>query len=697
MQAINNPFTALIDGRKQFVIPVFQRDYSWTTEQCAQTWNDVNRAADSDGGGHFMGSIVYAPENTGASFSSWLVIDGQQRLTTLSLLLIALRDYIRENDWKGKEPTPEQIDAYFLKNILEVGERGYKLALRRHDNATLRALIDGGNLDDVEDRSELILYAYEYFKQRFKSDENRISEIYEGMGRIEIVDVKLEPNVDNPQLVFESLNSTGVDLTQSDLIRNYLLMGLTEPDQTRMYENYWSKIESLFLEAGSDPDAFLRDFMALRRHSTTQIRADRIYTRFKEFWQNNDLNTSLEEILEDMLQSARRYTRFLRPDRIESKELRAEMSQLRRLGVAHAILVMRLYECYDNGKLNDDELARALNLIGSFLVRRSVLKLNTRDYWSVFARIASSIQDEGSFESFQVALARQTYRFPADEDFLSTLKERNLYELRNCWHILTQLENAGQKEPSPTEEYSIEHIMPQSIGNDSEWQKMLGDDWEDVHKNLLHRLGNLTLTGYNSTYSNRSFEEKKTVRNGFEESAVRLNKYVREQSRWTAAEMKERGELLAARALEIWPYHGADPNLVINEEVRELRERSRQRGIEDLDIRDGVRNIFVAVRKLISDLGESIEVVEGNSLCYYDTSARFCAEVQPMPRHIRVLVPVDFDEVSDPNGVTEDVSKRKFLVGVIHHECGVQIRVWNETQSESAVAIVRQAFNMASE
>ena len=697
MQAINNPFVALVNGTKQFVIPAFQRDYSWTAEQCGQMWNDIVRAGSIDGGNHFMGSFVYVAGNTTAVFSSWLVIDGQQRLTTLTLLLVALRNHIRESAWSGSEPTPQQIDAYFLKNEHESGERKYKVALRRHDDATLKALIDGKDPSEVENSSELIVGAYYHFRDLLKSGKADPETIYRGIGRLNIVDVTLHRHLDDPQRVFESLNSTGVDLTQSDLIRNYLLMGLPEPEQTRMYDEYWSKVETLFRFAGSAPDTFLRDYIALRQRTSTQARADRIYAEFKEFWQSSDTE-ALAGLLEDLVRFARYFVAFLRPERIDSKPLAIAMRQVRSLGSAHAMLVMRLHERYDEGSLSHDEFIQALNLISSYLVRRSVLGMQTRGYWSIFARIAHSISREEPFAGLQVALARQNYRFPSDSEFMSAIQERDLYRLRVCWHILSQLENAGQSEPSPVGEYSIEHIMPQSIEGVPEWKCMLGDDWEEVHQTWLHRLGNLTLTAYNSTYSNRPFEDKKSVKGGFEQSAVRLNEFVRKQSKWTESEVKERGRILARRAVDIWPHHNADEELILLEELRELRARSAARNPDDLGMGTSVREVLYKIRDSIRELGESIEIVERRSLCYYYAdSASFFAETLPMAGYVRVLLPIDFEEVDDPEGVAGDVTAWKFLPNVTHRDCGVFIDVAGKESIPSVVAMVRQAFNVAAE
>ena len=696
MQAINNLFASFVNGTKQFIIPAFQRDYSWTTEQCQQMWDDIVRAGSSDSD-HFIGSFVYVAGNTAAVFSSWLLVDGQQRLTTLTLLLIALRDHIRESDWIGEEPTVAQIDAYFLINEHQSGDRRYKVALRRHDDATLRALVDGKDHFEMENRSELVIEAYRYFRGQLNRPKTDPALVYRGVGRLNIVDVTLHRPIDDPQRVFESLNSTGVDLTQSDLIRNYLLMGLPEPEQTRMYDDYWSKIETFFRVAGSSPDTFLRDYIALKQGTTTQARADSIYAEFRTFWKPSNTE-ALASLLEDLVQFARYFVCFLKPDRINSKPLGIAMRQVRSLGSAHTMLIMRLYNLYDERALAHDDFIRALDLISSYIVRRSVLGMQTRAYWSVFARITHNLRDEDPFGSLQVAFARQNYRFPSDAEFVSAIQERDLYGLRICWHILSQLENAGQKEPSPVSEYSIEHIMPQSIDDVPEWKFMLGENWEKVHQAWLHRLGNLTLTAYNSAYSNRPFEEKKTMEGGFEQTAVRLNEYLRKQTEWTASTIEKRGRALARRAVSIWPHHNADERLVLAEQIRELRTRSATKKPDSIRMDDSVSEILYGIRDAIRGLGESIEIVEGNSLCFYDAqSAGFFAETLPMSSYVRILLPIDFEEIDDPEGVARDVTAWKFLPNVAHRDCGVFIDIGSRQSIPKAVAMVRQAFNMVEE
>ena len=280
MKPIDCPFMKIINGTTQFVIPVFQRDYKWTDEQCEQLWKDVLAIAAASGErGHFLGSVVYVSTgDSNAGFTRWLLIDGQQRVTTLTLLLTALRDHIQATGWSGGEdaPTAKRVDAYFLKNVEEEGNRRHKLVLRRHDQATLEALLERKELP--RDVSENIRDNYEFFRERL-GDANP-EDVYRGISRLIVVDVTLA-GTDDPQLIFESLNSTGMDLSQSDLIRNFILMRLPEREQTQLYETYWSKIETLFRGSESTFDAFIRDYIALRTQASKQEKTDQIYFAFR--------------------------------------------------------------------------------------------------------------------------------------------------------------------------------------------------------------------------------------------------------------------------------------------------------------------------------------------------------------------------------------------------------------------------------
>lgn len=699
MQAINRPFTTIISGNRQFVIPVFQRDFSWTREQCAQLWGDVMRAsvAEADSG-HFMGSIVYVGADLMSAFQSWLLIDGQQRLTTLTVLMVALRDHIRETGWSGSDdgPTVARIDEYFLVNRLETGERHYRLILRGRDNATLRGLVDGKSTAELDtEYSELLMEAYEYFRSVLQAPDCDPERVYRGMARLNVVDVTLDRAVDNPQLVFESMNSTGIALRPSDLVRNYLLMGLGESEQTRLYVEYWSGIEELFRTSGGTFDSFLRDYMALEQRLTQQIRQDRIYDEFKSFW-NPAVGTPLEELLADMARVARTYASFLGVAPMQRPWLADAMGNMRSLNTTQGLLIMRLYHHHEKGQLSQVEFVRSIVLIESYLLRRAVLGLQTRSYWSIFARIAHDLDPEAPFESLQVALARLrgNNRFPNDEEFRRGLLEHDLYGLRVCKHLLDRLENAGFQEPSPVHDFSIEHIMPQEITDVPQWQEMLGEDWAEEHGAWLHRLGNLTLTAYNSAYSNRPFGEKQVVEGGFRQSAVRLNADVRDVPQWTSAEIRDRGTRLAVRALTIWPHHEADAQSIQAAHIRDLRKRAEERNASELEMSSAVREVFEGVRSRIRELADVIEVIEHKSVgCY---GPEFFAELMPMRHSVRAILPLEFGEVAIPDGLNvQDASTWKFVPNRVHTDSNLIVEFWDESTVALAVPLFRHSLDQS--
>ncbi|MEE9394842.1 MAG: DUF262 domain-containing protein [Planctomycetota bacterium] len=693
MKAIDCPFSRIINGTSQFLIPVFQRDYSWTEAECEQLWQDVLRIADDKTDrGHFIGSVVYISSgDSSANFPRWLLIDGQQRVTTLTLLLAALRDHILDTKWSGTEdgPTAKRVEAYFLKNVEEDGPRRPKLVLRRHDQATLQAVLD--RTDDPHDFSERIRDNYEWFREQFTNADPEA--VYRGIGRLIVVDVTLDRGTDDPQLVFESLNSTGMDLSQSDLIRNFILMRLPEAEQTRLYDTYWNKIEGLFRGSERTFDAFVRDYLALRSRATKQGKADEIYFAFRREFGSIGPD-GLDELLGDLLRFARYHAAFSLGAKAPDPVL-GPLARLRRLVDVPAILVMRLFECHEAlGTLSAVQFAQAIELTESYVFRRALCGAQTRGYWQIFANLAYQVDSDRPFESLAVGVARQrdAYRFPNNEEFYLALTERDVYGKRVCFDLLDRLENDGSKEPTDTSKYSIEHIMPQNEKLSAEWRDMLGHDWPDVQRLWLHRLGNLTLTGYNSKYSDRAFPDKKTIADGFEESSVRLNKYVREQPQWTPAEMEVRGQMLANRALDIWPPLMVDASLVQAAELEDMRRRSKRRDVGKVKMSPVARELFEQLRTSVMEIdGNIIELAEPRSVSYH--GPQFFLEVLPRKNRLNLLLALDFNEVDDPLGIAKDTSQRKFFVHA-QYDGGVNIPIWTSEDLVQALPIIRQAHSM---
>lgn len=692
MKAIDRPFTKIINGITQFVIPVFQRDYSWTEAECEQLWKDVTEIArDASERGHFLGSVVYiSTGDTSAGFTRWLLIDGQQRVTTLVLLLTALRDHIEESGWTGADdgPTAKRVDAYFLKNVQEEGDRLHKLVLRRHDQATLRALLD--KTEPPTEKSDRIGDNYDFFRDQLSKTDPEL--VYQGVGRLVIVDVTLDRGTDDPQLIFESLNSTGMDLSQSDLIRNFILMRLPEREQTLFYENYWSKIENLFRGSEKTFDAFVRDYIALHTQASKQEKTGNIYSAFRRvFGAIGSDHSNLDAFLQRLLKFARYHAAFSIGSNAPEK-LRQPFAHLRRQVDVPATLIMRLYECYDSGSLTEVEFVKAIELLDSYVFRRAICGEQTRGYWQVFANLAYRIDTSSPFESLCVGLAlqRDNYRFPEDGEFRGALQEKEIYGKRVCFDLFDRLENHGSKEPTDTSKYSIEHIMPQNQKLPSDWRKMLGDNWREVQRQWLHRLGNLTLTGYNSSYSDRSFSEKKKIKGGFEESSIRLNKFVREQSAWTPAEMDRRGKSLATRALSIWAPLVVERSLIDAAREAEMRLLSKQQDTQKVPMSEGARRLFDQLRVAVLQFDPNIiELAEQKSVSYHGPS--FFLEILPRKNRITLLLDLDFNEVDDPLNIAHDASEYKFLVNAVH-EGGVLVSILGADDIENSLPLIRQAW-----
>jgi predicted transport protein len=690
MKAIDRQFAKIINGTTQFVIPVFQRDYTWSEAQCDQLWRDVISVGQGEiERGHFLGSVVYVSTGDSfAGFTRWLLIDGQQRLTTLTLLLAALRDHIGSSAWTGTEngPTVRRVDNYFLKNTDEDGQRRYKLVLRRHDNDTLHAILDGAEFPN--NPSGPIRENYEFFRERLTQADPE--HVYRGLGRLVVVDVMLDRKADDPQLIFESLNSTGVDLTQSDLIRNFILMRLPEREQTDLYEGYWSKVETLFRGSERVFDSFMRDYLALQTQATRQEKADEIYFAFRRHFAAVESNTqSLSTVLKEILRYARYHAAFSLGVGAPAR-LAEPLKRLRRLVDVPAPLIMRLFECYQGAAtLSENDFIAAVALLESYVFRRAICGEQTRGYWQVFATIAYRIDTEQPLTSLKVALARQadTYRYPTDEEFRKALEERDIYAKRVCFDLLARLQNEGNNEPEEVSDYSIEHIMPQNENLRPEWREMLGEDWRAVQAEWLHRLGNLTLTGYNSTYSDRPFLEKKTIPGGFAESSVRLNRFVREQDQWTKAEMEQRGKTLAARAIEIWPGLVVDQSLVDAAAHAELAALAQRRDVLKVPMTAAARALFEELRRRVRDLDATVvELAEQRTISYH--APTFFMEVLPRKYNLTLLLDLDFNELTDSSGIAQDASKYRFFVNA-QHSGGVFIEVSTTADLERALPTIR--------
>ena len=700
MKAEDTRFTRLFEGPKQFIVPVFQRDYSWGTKHCLQLWKDIVRAGSNEHvKAHFIGSIVYvAAEETSATITRWLVIDGQQRLTTVALLLAALRDHLPDgqpaDETAGEDglPTQEELEDYYLRNRHGKGERRHKLHLRRADQHTLMAALDGGETPTVA--SERITENLAFFREQL-ADAN-LDVVYRGIKKLVAVDVCLTRGQDDPQMIFESLNATGLDLTQADLIRNFVLMRQDEERQTQLYHDYWQPIESAFgARYRTDFDKFVRDHLTLQLKPSKQLRSDEIYQRFRGYFFDNVKDDQVEDVLSELRRFGSFYIAFILGQETDAK-LAEPFRRLRLLVEVASPVVLRLYDCYRRAQtLTRAEFIEAVELLESYVFRRSVCAMQTRSLGQIFATLTYRIKDDAPLLSLKVALYRhgKKRRFPTDAEFREALETHDMYDMRNCHYLLDRLENHS-KEVIDTSSFTIEHVMPQNDDLRPEWKAMLGKDWESVRETWLHRLGNLTLTGYNTEYSDRPFAEKKTIKGGFNDSPLRLNKFIREQERWAVAEMEKRGKDLAAKALTIWRPIVVDAEAVKTAELEDHKAQAARYNLDKLDFEKS-RPLFDALREQVLALGDDvIELCGPKSVTYrvFD----FFLEVIPRKRRLSLLLNLDFEECGDPTQRARDTSEYAFIIHA-SESGGVLFNLDDKTQLAAAMHVVRQAYEKVSE
>ncbi len=695
MEANKRKYAELVGGSVQFVIPVFQRDYNWAEEQCQQLIDDVERIGRRSEGDHFFGPVVYiSTKGNSAAFTRWLLIDGQQRMTTLSLLMAALRDHLSEESSSIAGVGAAKLEHDFLLNTYEGKDQRRKLVLRERDDQTLRWLVDHAEEPAPSAKSANVIQNYEFFRVKLKASA-QLDTILAGVGRLAVVDVRLDQGTDDPQQIFESLNSAGLDLTQGDLIRNYVLMGLEEKEQTRLYQQFWQKIERLYTGSASQLDNFLRDFVALDRRAQKQGRVDQVYATFRLAFEERQADPAqLENLLHRMAKYARYHAAFVMGTR-EFPEVADRLGRVRSLATTPAILVMRLLDAYEKESLTMADVRAALDLVESYLVRRDVCGLQSRSYWQQFSRLAYALAKEDVLGSLGVNLywlGNTNYAFPTDGEFRHALEEEELYGRQICRTLLERLENGRSSERTDTSGYTIEHIMPQNENLSAKWRKMLGEDWKETQATWLHRLGNLTLTAYNETYSDRSFEDKKRIRNGFDDSPLRLNQYVAKQTDWTSKEMKARGTLLAKRALTIWRRLEVSGASLRRAKVNRLRDLQGDVEQTRSGMDEEALEVFDEFRRQMQLLEEPlIEVATPKSVSYHNRNAEFVCEVLPRTHRILVLFGVDIGECASCDLPVHDTGDYKFIAHA-RYDAGCFLDVYSAQEVPACEPLVRQAL-----
>lgn len=652
MDARKGNIYEILNGNKQFLIPVYQRYYSWDIEQCKRLWNDIVEMQKKGKAGHFVGSIVNIAEQAmPTGVQKYMIIDGQQRMTTLSLLLLALRDYAIKNP-EDTTINARRIDNMLLKNEYESGDERYKLLLTETDRDILMRLVEEKPIPD-DTRSKL-LDNYKFFAGKIADKELQPAEVYESIGKLQIVNITLDRSVDDAQAIFESLNSTGKELSESDLIRNYVLMGLEPTEQTYVYEHLWRPMELLFVYETQDSvmDRFFRDYLTMK---ITRIpKQDRVYEEFKLYHLNCEFST-IRELCQDLLTYAKYYTDmvFKRSSNPALKSLYEDINDLR-MEVSYPFL-LKVHNDYAEGIISEDDLKLIIRLCISYVFRRSICDIPTNSLNKTFATLKNEIKPDDYVNSIKAFFVmRNDYKeFPDDDKFAAAFVSRDIYTMRSRNFILSHLENYGNKAPIIIENYTIEHIMPQNSSLSPEWQQMLGAKWREVQKTYLHTIGNLTLTAYNSEMSDHPFMVKMDMEGGFKESALRLNAYVVKLNEWNEQTIKERAALLADKAKQIWAY----PDMTAAElaPYQAVEKPAERYSLETYDTNVFTKTLFEVLDRRIQNLSPDVKREFKKLYVAYKLDTNF-VDIVFQKQRLRISVNMKFSEVIDPNGICRDIT-----------------------------------------
>ncbi len=596
---------------KQFVIPIYQRVYSWEKEQCKQLWDDIIKTGGNDQiEGHFIGSIVFVHDGIyTTNYNELLIIDGQQRLTTITLLFIALRDYLNDEDEFLEKFSCQKIRNRYLINSDEKGDKKFKLILSEPDRDTLLSLIDKDRRKPNEP-SLKIMENFKLFEEWIRKNTDKLETIFKGLEKLMVVEISLERGKDNPQLIFESMNSTGKDLTQTDLIRNYILMGLEPEKQEIFYKKYWRAMERDLKQNETLFNQSVRHYLTIKTRDIPNI--NKVYEAFKRYQQERGIET--EALLQDLQKYCGYFCQIVFKKE-DDKDLNKALGFLvdLEMDVIYPLL-LELYSDYSDGVLSNQDFILIIYLIESYICRRAVCGLGTNSLNKVFPSFTKHIQKDEYFKSLKAHFVYLTekQRFPNNDEFKKLFITIDFYNFQKKKYFFERLENFNTKEPVNTKECTIEHIMPQTLTK--EWKRDLGGNFQAIHDKYLHTIGNLTLTGYNKEYSNNSFQEKRDMEKGFKQSPLRLNQGLRGGS-FGEKEIEKRANDLADFALKIWTYPKLDAETL---EKYKPKKEKKAYDLSSYKFGSHSRELFDILSKEIKALDERVtEKFNQDYISYY--------------------------------------------------------------------------------
>lgn len=544
---------------KRYVIPVYQRKYDWKEDNCRQLYEDLKKIIRDNRDSHFFGSIVSSVIGNGAS-TEYHIIDGQQRLTTVTLLLLAIRNLIRQKKTTAQEERlDDQINDRFLVSPWAKEDDRIKLRPVRSDREALAKLF--GEEEDYDPASNLTLN-YRFFCNEILKEEISVDDLFGAIGKLEIISITLDQG-DNAQLIFESLNSTGLALTEGDKIRNFILMGQKPKEQNKLYDTYWTIIERC---TGKDVSGFVRDYLSIKRQVTPTV--SNVYRAFKDYAEKTQL--PMDELLDDMRRYARFYEKLLIcKSGLNDKKLDDCLYRMARLEiVVTRPFLMEVLRLNQDGKLSVDDVLQIFLITENYLFRRNICEVPTNALNKIFLNLNKeilrydNIADDYVYKFIYALLTKKdSGRFPDDREFTAALATKSVYQMRGKYkaYLFERFENYGTIETKDVythldnNVYTIEHIMPQHLT--PAWKESLGAGAAEIHATWLHRLANLTLTGYNPNLSNKTFAEKRdSEESGYKASGLKMNQKISGKESWGLPELEERNDEMLALAKKIWEF-----------------------------------------------------------------------------------------------------------------------------------------------
>ncbi len=653
MKADATPLLKFIKDNQnnQLVIPIYQRVYSWKKEQCEQLWDDIIKIGGDDKmDGHFIGSILYVLDGFTHSDNTLLIIDGQQRLTTITLLFIALRDH-----WSDKR---KEIEDNYLINSDKDGDKKFRLILSESDKDTLLSLIDKDKRKPSEPSSKIV-ENFKLFEEWIRKNTDKLETIFKGLEKLMIVEIALKKGKYDPQLIFESMNSKGMELAQTDLIRNYIVMETEVEKQEIFYEKYWRAMEEDFKQSEKQSkredlfDKFVRHYLTIKIGKTPNEK--RVYEAFKRYQQERGIET--EALLQDLQKYCGYFCQI-----VFKKEADKDLNKALRFLVDLEMdviypLLLELYSDYSDGVLSKADFIPIVALIESYICRRAVCGLGTNSLNKVFPSFTKKIDKDQYLESIKVHFGYLTekQRFPNNDEFKDCFITINFYKFKKREYFFERLENFDTKEPVNTQECTIEHIMPQTLTK--EWERDLGENFQAIHDKYLHTIGNLTLTGYNEKYSNNSFQEKRDMEKGFKDSPLRLNQNLKDLESFGEEKIKKRANDLADLALKIWTY----PNL--DAETLEKYKPKKEKKVYDLSsykFGSHSRELFDILSKEIKALNERIVENFNQDYISYKFGKNF-VDIVVQTKDLKLYLNMKFNELQDEKNLARDMTNKGHL------------------------------------